>query len=199
MKDYFIGEVYLFRVKTHLSPLFCLSSKTLTIATMKKVIASLFALTAIVSFMAISPSPTTNTIDGKEDSLAADRAKYSKEVMESIKGKEKMAADSVFKNVKIFKGRPAEQLVRIMENGWSKALGVSCGHCHNEKDWASEEKHDRAIAVDMVAMTGKINDDLLKNMPAYASKTRKPTINCMTCHNGEAHPGRSRQQQQQRR
>ena len=40
----------------------------------------------------------------KDDSLETDRMKYMNEVMASIKGKEKMRADSVFKNLKVIKG-----------------------------------------------------------------------------------------------
>ncbi len=165
---------------------------------MKKWILGLFVLTAVVSLSALKPSLSRQALlDAKEDSLAADRAKYVKEVMDAIKGKEKTAADSVFKNIKLFKGRPAEQVLRIMEGGWSKALGVSCAHCHNVKDWASDEKKDKALTLEMAEMTGKINNDLLKNLKAFAGKPRTPTVNCMTCHRGEAHPGRSLQQQQQ--
>lgn len=159
---------------------------------MKKAILSLFAITAVVSLVALRPSTSApvSTKDAREDSLAADRAKFVKQIKEAIAGKEKMPAEQVFKNIKIFKGRPAEQLLGIMENGWSKNLGVSCGHCHNINDFASEEKPDHAVAGQMVAMVGKINDELLATMPAYASKERKPRIGCSTCHRGEAHPGR---------
>jgi len=158
---------------------------------MKKIIILLFATTAVMSLVALKPSTSRpNVVDAREDSLAADRAKFVKEIMDGIKGKEKSAADSVFKNVKIFKGKPAEQLLKVMENGWSKALGVSCNHCHNVKDWASTEKHDYEIAVDMVEMTTKINNDMLKTMASYSKRERKPSIGCMTCHNGAAHPGR---------
>ncbi|MFN3380398.1 MAG: c-type cytochrome, partial [Runella zeae] len=161
-------------------------------SSMKKWITALFALTAVVSLVALTPSPNNSqaAADAREDSLAADRAKYAKMVKEAIAGKEKNNAEDVFKNIKIFKGRPAEQVIGIMENGWSKALGVSCNHCHNVNDWASEEKHDHAIARDMVAMVGKINDDVIAALPSYASKERKPRIGCTTCHRGEAHPGR---------
>ena len=77
------------------------------------------------------------------DSIADERAKFVAEVMESIKGKEKMPADSVFKNIKMFKGMPAERLLGIMDKGWGNALGVSCNHCHNTKDWSSEEKKEK--------------------------------------------------------
>lgn len=158
---------------------------------MKKWITALFGLTAIVSLVALTPSPSsTKSADPREDSLAADRAKYAKMVKEAIAGKEKTNAEDVFKNIKIFKGRPAEQVIGIMENGWSKALGVSCNHCHDVKDWASESKGDHAIAREMVAMVGKINDDLIATMPSYATKERKPRVGCTTCHRGESHPGR---------
>lgn len=166
---------------------------------MKKWILGLFVLTAIVSLSALKPSQNAQSLlNSREDSLAADRAKYSKEVLEAIKGKEKMPADSVFKNIKVFKGRPAEQVVRIMENGWSKALGVSCSHCHNVQDWSSDEKNDKELTIEMVEMTNKINNDLFKNMKSFAGKPRTPTVGCMTCHRGEAHPMRSMQQQQRR-
>lgn len=159
---------------------------------MKKWITALFALTAVVSLVALTPSPNLpkTVADEYEDSLAADRAKYAKLVKESIAGKEKNNAEDVFKNIKLFKGRPAEQVIGIMQNGWSKALGVSCNHCHNVNDWASEEKHDHGIARDMVAMVEKVNTEIIATMPAYATKERKPRIGCTTCHRGESHPGR---------
>ena len=40
-----------------------------------------------------------------EDSLETDRLKYMNEVLASIKGKEKMEADSVFKNLQVIKGK----------------------------------------------------------------------------------------------
>jgi Photosynthetic reaction centre cytochrome C subunit len=157
---------------------------------MKKIITTLFFLTAVASLIALRPaSAPKNAADAREDSLVIVRAKYAKEVMESIKGKEKMAADSVFKNVKIFKGKPAEQLVKVMETGWSRALGVGCNHCHNVNDWASEEIKDHGIAREMVDLTAK-NNDLIKSMKSYAGRQRMPTVQCMTCHNGQAHAGR---------
>jgi Photosynthetic reaction centre cytochrome C subunit len=170
----------------------CLKTTFNLLQIMKKWIISLFALTAVVSLVAITPASKMpkSAADLRDDSLVADRAKHIKAIKEAIAGKEKMNAEEVFKNIKIFKGRPAEQVLGTMENGWSKALGVSCSHCHNTNDWASEEKHDHEIARQMVGMTGKINDEVLAALPAYAQKERKPRIGCSTCHRGEAHPGR---------
>ncbi|MFN8358137.1 MAG: c-type cytochrome [Spirosomataceae bacterium] len=160
---------------------------------MKKWIGGLFVLTAVWSLSALTPAHRT-ALDAREDSLAADRAKYSQEVMAAIKGKENKPADSVFKNIQVLKGLPAEQVVSIMETNWSKALGVSCAHCHNVKDWASDEKKDKFLTVEMVQMTNTINDNLIKNMKTYAGRQRTPKVSCMTCHRGEAHPMRSQQQ-----
>lgn len=121
------------------------------------------------------------------DSLADERAAYVSEIMETIKGKEKMPADSVFKNIKVLKNVTAERLLMIMDRGWSNALNVNCNHCHNTHDWASEEKSDKQIARDMVVMTNKINSDLLKKIEGL----EKSSVNCSTCHRGEKKPGRS--------
>lgn len=123
-----------------------------------------------------------------QDSLDADRTKYIKQVMESIKGKENMRADSVFKNIKNLK-MPAGRLVRIMEIAYSKSLGVSCGHCHNTNDFASEEKHQKDVTRHMAAMTNKINSELLKNIQGLQSTMA--IINCTTCHRGEVKPALS--------
>lgn len=45
---------------------------------------------------------------------------------EQIKGKEREPAETVFKNIQIFKGRPAGQLLAIMQMGFSRSLGINC-------------------------------------------------------------------------
>jgi hypothetical protein len=120
-----------------------------------------------------------------EDSLAADRAKYVNMVMKSIQGKENMRSDSVFKNIKILKV-PAARFLKIMEMGYSKSLGVSCGHCHNTNDFSSDEKSAKDITRQMIEMNGKINNELLKNISGLENKS--PVINCTTCHRGQLKP-----------
>ena len=96
------------------------------------------------SFIENSSSSSIQSIQSSlSDSLEKDRAKYVAIVLEKIKGKENLPADSVFKNLKLFKGIPARRLFAIMNIGYSKSLGVSCGHCHNTDDFASEEKNKR--------------------------------------------------------
>jgi hypothetical protein len=155
---------------------------------MKKTII-LSAVTAmVIVFYAFTDkySPSSTIQQTFNDSLDADRAKYVALVLAKIKGKEKFPVDSVFTNLKIFKGFPAERLLKIMELGYSRSLGVSCGHCHNTDDFASDEKKEKDIAREMSSMTGTINNQLLKNIPGLAGTNA--IVNCTTCHRGQIKP-----------
>jgi hypothetical protein len=120
------------------------------------------------------------------DSLEKDRAKYTALVMAQIKGKENLPVDSVFKNIKMFKGMPASRLLAIMNIGFSKSLGVSCGHCHNTNDFSLDEKKQKEITREMAAMNKEINNNLLKNIKGLQSDPA--VVNCTTCHRGEIKP-----------
>jgi hypothetical protein len=102
-----------------------------------------------------------------------------------IKGKENMRADSVFLNIKLFKNVSAERMVRIMEDTWSKGLGVGCEHCHNVNKWSDEAKPDKQLSRDMATMTTKINKEMLQTMKGLDEKS---SINCISCHHGRKHP-----------
>jgi hypothetical protein len=108
-------------------------------------------------------------------------------VLQSIAGRENQPAESVFKNIKAFKGQQAGRLVRIMNGGFGRSLGVSCTHCHVEDHWDSEEKPTKQIAREMVAMTNAITRDYLAKIPNI--KSERPLVNCGTCHRGVARPG----------
>ena len=105
---------------------------------------------------------------------------------ESIKGHGQEPAEKVFKNIQMFKGIPAGQLLGIMRLGYSKSLGVNCTHCHTPDKWESEDKPQKQITRDMGAMVGKINGELLKGIKNL--KSAAPTINCTTCHRGQVVP-----------
>ncbi len=122
-----------------------------------------------------------------QDSLAKERQRYVNEVLADIKGKENMRADSVFLNIKVFKNVSAERMVHLMDDVWSKGLGVGCNHCHNVNKWADEAKHDKQLSRDMATMTATINKDMLKTMKGLDDKA---SINCISCHNGRKHPSK---------
>src|SRR6476660_9617257 len=94
----------------------------------KSIVIALLAIT-VVSFLSVSSSPAGTGLPAYADSLEEERTRYMNEVLESIKGKEMMNADSVFKNLQLFKGTKnftAGHFVQMMNYGWAKGLGVSC-------------------------------------------------------------------------
>lgn len=120
-----------------------------------------------------------------QDTLQANRDMYKQRVLASIKGKEKLPADSVFENIEILNGMPAGSLLAIMDVAYSQSLGVSCGHCHNTENFASEEKPEKQIAREMWKFAAQTRE-LLKNVKGL--KSENPTINCTTCHRGQVKP-----------
>jgi photosynthetic reaction center cytochrome c subunit len=113
--------------------------------------------------------------------------RIAKQVAEAIAGHEKEPAEQVFKNIQSLKGMPAERLVRVMNMGYSRALGVSCMHCHVEADFSSDEKRPKRAAREMMAMNKAINEQLrgLKNLEG---KPEEKFVNCSTCHRGQVDP-----------
>ena len=76
---------------------------------------------------------------------------------------------------------------RMMNYGFGHSLGVRCQHCHVLGHWSEEDKNTKQIARDMMAMTGRINNELL---PAIKNiKSEHAGVNCGTCHHGIARPG----------
>ena len=149
---------------------------------------SLAVLFVIVTFMmALSNQTPVNKsgISDNSDSLTAAKQQNVDAVLESIKGKEKMPADSVFKDVQMLKGMPAENLLGIMNKGFSTALGVGCDYCHNTQDYASNEIPAKNIAREMMTMSGEIREMLSKMTEI---KNDKAHVNCATCHRGSIIP-----------
>ncbi len=151
---------------------------------MKKlfILVSVFILIIVFTSFDVKISAGINT-DSFNDSLEKDRAKYIALVSESIKGKEKMPVDSVFSNLKVLGGFPAENLVFAMR-AWSRALGVSCGYCHNTENFADDTKQKKGIAREMVSMGDMISEKL----KTINGLSENPIVNCITCHRGELKP-----------
>jgi hypothetical protein len=156
---------------------------------------TLFALLLIITFVGMSAFAVRHKRNVKTsfvitDSLEADRMKYMNEVMEAIKGKEKLPADSVFKNLKVIKGESAlsaEHLLWMMNWGWSAELGVSCSHCHVTGKWESDSLQTKDMARGMWNMRVKINKEIL---PAITGMNydKNPAVTCITCHRGKPIP-----------
>jgi Photosynthetic reaction centre cytochrome C subunit len=131
--------------------------------------------------------PLTDSARRVRDSLnAARRDSSAAMVLRSIAGHENEPAESVFKNIKIFKGVPAGRLVNIMNNGFGRSLGVSCGFCHVPGKWDLDDKDEKNIARLMFAMVETINRDYLSKVPN--DRGSPPVASCFTCHRGNARP-----------
>ncbi|HYC60172.1 MAG TPA: c-type cytochrome [Thermoanaerobaculia bacterium] len=108
-----------------------------------------------------------------------------KRILAEIAGKEKLPAGQVFKNVKLLKDVPAARFLRIMDAGYSQALGVMCDHCHVEDRFDADEKRPKLAAREMIVLTREINDQLAK---MENIDTSEATVNCTTCHRGYVKP-----------
>ena len=122
------------------------------------------------------------------DSLEKERLRFANEVLEAVKGKEGMHASEVFKNLKTFNEKESVKTTHFIEimKYWGEALGVSCTHCHNTTDWASDEKITKQIARDMYALRQTVNGQILQKIKGL--QTPIPLINCGTCHRGKIIP-----------
>ena len=142
-----------------------------------------FGVTLLISFTKNYSAKNQVEYNNQNDSLKKDRAKYIAIINNQIKGKEKMQVDSVFENLKVLGGFPAENLVFAME-AWSKGLGVSCGHCHNTTNFASDEKPKKEISREMVKMGNMISTQIR----TIKGLSERPIVNCITCHRGALKP-----------
>ena len=117
-----------------------------------------------------------------------DQAQALADIRKAIAGQESKPAGEVFKNIQMqmFKAMPAGRLLRVMELGYAKSLGVNCTHCHVGGEWEKEDKPTKQIARDMAAMAATINNDQLRKIKNL--KSPEPTINCTTCHRGQTKP-----------
>ena len=123
-----------------------------------------------------------------EDSLAIERKKFITMIMDSLKGKEKIAADSVFKNLQVFNSSeriPVPHFLAIMDY-WGEALTVNCTYCHSASNWSSDALRTKRIARDMYTMRQRINHEILPKIKDLSSKSAE--VNCITCHNGKTIP-----------
>lgn len=153
---------------------------------------NLLKILAVILFtvLAVLSGFQESDIFAQEKKVTVSATPFNREIAiaklnQQIKGKENEPAEKVFKNIQTLKGVPAGRLLRIMEMGYARSLGVDCTHCHTPEKWESEDKSTKQIARDMAAMVGTINGQMLKSIK---NLNEKATINCTTCHRGEIKP-----------
>ena len=156
------------------------------------IIAALAIAVAVTIITSISRIPsgsaqaTVNANPTTQEEKPFDQGQKLAELTRQIAGKENQPAEQVFKNIQILKGIPAGRLLRIMELGYSRSLGVNCTHCHVVDQWDKDDKPTKPIAREMSKMVQTINNDLLK--PIKNLKGPNPVVNCTTCHRGQIKP-----------
>lgn len=87
-------------------------------------------------------------------------------------------AEQVFKNIQVFKGKPANELRPTM-SFIASSLGVQCGFCHDVQDFSADTKRPKATARQMIQMVFAVNQNNFDG---------RNTINCYTCHQGHNQP-----------
>jgi hypothetical protein len=140
------------------------------------------SLWSAVALIAIAIAPA----QAQTPEASFDQGRALAELRKSIEGQEDKPAVDVFMNITQYKGVTAERLLRIMEFGFTKSLGVNCTHCHVPGKWDSDEKGAKETARAMSRMVIAINGEYLKNIPSLNSAN--PSVNCTTCHRGQKRP-----------
>ncbi|MBO6522813.1 MAG: c-type cytochrome [Balneolaceae bacterium] len=129
--------------------------------------------------------PSTIVTTSQPDTSEFDQEKALAELREQIKGYENEPSSEVYTNIQFLKDVPAGRLLRIMEMGYSRSLGVTCTHCHNPDDWSSDEKKEKIITRKMSEMGRTINMEL-RGIDELSD--RRVAVNCTTCHRGDVKP-----------
>ncbi len=148
--------------------------------------AAIMTITSAAGAQSAPGQPAAQPRVAPTDTNAARRDSLMQAVLASIAGRERMPAESVFKNIRVMKQVPAGRLVRIMNLGYARSLGVSCDHCHVVGEWDKEDRAQKQIAREMRAMVDSINFNLLAKIQGLESDN--PVVNCTTCHRGLTQP-----------
>jgi hypothetical protein len=87
-------------------------------------------------------------------------------------------AEEVYKNIQLFKGMPAPDLLHAMQS-FTRSLGVKCEFCHVQDAFDKDDKREKQTARKMILMAREINTD---NFSGHMRVT------CWTCHRGSSEP-----------
>ena len=133
--------------------------------------------------------PQEGTPAPKEPTTQEINDAFVQQISKQIAGHEQEPSGQVYKNIQVdfLKKVPAAKLLLIMNQGYSKALGVSCKHCHVEDDFSNDDKRPKRCARDMALMHFDINQRITK-MQNLAPNPNGHFINCSTCHRGAVDP-----------
>src|SRR5215210_1063548 len=92
---------------------------------------------------AAGPATTTTIALQPPSQIEASNERMVEAMLARIAGKERLPASQVFSNVRYLAAVPAGQFLSIMSGGYARALGVTCEHCHDTGDFASDAKRPK--------------------------------------------------------
>ena len=81
-------------------------------------------------------------------------------------------------NLKLLKATTGAEVGQIMRT-FTAGLGVQCGYCHVQGNFASDDNPKKEVARQMIRLAQKIYADF---------PDRKMHVSCYTCHRGETEP-----------
>jgi hypothetical protein len=87
-------------------------------------------------------------------------------------------AEEVYKNIKVLRGTPANELNQSMHL-MKAAVGLDCLYCHIEREWEKDVKPAKDVARAMIVMMNDINTRQFGG---------RQVVTCNTCHNGHPAP-----------
>ena len=140
-------------------------------------------LTLLVAVLAMATQGVATPVSSVQETNDA----FIKQWRARIAGHENDPAERVFKNIQKMTSIPAGTFLVIMNRGYSRGLGVTCTHCHDENDFASDDKRPKRAAREMMDIHRAVNDRL-KELTNLQTPTADRAINCSTCHRGSVNP-----------
>src|SRR2546423_13810513 len=140
--------------------------QVMSLAWMKRSIVTLFIVAGVL--LLASPSQKTgaatfeNMVELQQPNAGAAQAQP--------------LAEERFKNIQIFKGQPAQNVMRAMQF-FTRSLGVECSFCHVRGAMDKDDKDEKKTARTMYQIVQFANKSI-----------GKPRVSCYTCHAGHQEP-----------
>ena len=86
--------------------------------------------------------------------------------------------EDVFKNIRVLKGIPSDQLIPAMQF-MSSSLGVECSFCHVQGHFEKDDKKPKQTAREMMQMMFDLNKNTFEG---------RREVTCNSCHRGSRNP-----------
>jgi photosynthetic reaction center cytochrome c subunit len=103
---------------------------------------------------------------------------HSEQSAETTSGSAVKTAAEQYKNIRVMKDIPADQLMPAMQF-ITASLGVECDFCHVEHEFDKDDKEEKQTARKMMQMMFTINQNHFEG---------EREVTCNTCHRGSPHP-----------